>query len=165
MAKALADSIYEGNVNRFAADVGVSAPSVAGWVAAASIKPAQDIKATHLMKACRLLNVRPEWILYESGSMRPDGGIGNTDEKIPDANVLQEISQLIITLEFLHTEIEKALSLIRGLPHLSPINEHSYGRNVPQSQDLRRVAERLRNLRPGVTRHAKHPSKYRGNKT
>ena len=165
MAKALADSIYEGNVNRFAADVGVSAPSVAGWVAAASIKPAQDIKATHLMKACRLLNVRPEWILYESGSMRPDGGIGNTNEKIPDANVLQEMNQLIMKLQFLHMEMGKTLGALSGLPYLPGVEEHSYGRNVPSSHDLRKAAERLRNLRPGVTRHAKSPSKSRGNKT
>lgn len=165
MAKALAESTYEGNVNRFAAAVGVSAPSVAGWVAAASIKPAQDIKAMHLMEACRLLNVRPEWILYESGPMRPGGDIGNPNEKIPDATVLQEINQLIITLQFLHTEIGRALSLMKGLPSLSPTDEHSYGRNVPSSHDLRKAAERLRNLRPGVTRHAKLPSKHRGNKT
>ncbi|WP_217589780.1 hypothetical protein [Burkholderia sp. GbtcB21] len=165
MAKALAESSYCGNVNRFSADVGVSAPTVAAWVGAASIKPAQDIKATHLMEACRLLNVRPEWILYESGQMRPGGDIGNPDEKIPDANVLQEINQLIIKLQNLHTEIEATLAFIAGLPSLSPFKEHSYGRNVSPSHDLRKSTKRLPNLWPEVTDHAEHRTKPRSNKT
>lgn len=165
MAKALAESSYEGNVNRFSAQVGVSAPTVAAWVGAASIKPAQDIKATHLMEACRLLNVRPEWVLYEKGAMRPGEDIGNPDEKIPDENVLREINQLIIKLQNLHTEIEAMLAFLSGLPSLSPFKEHSYGRNVSSSHDLRKVAKRLSNLRPEVTQHAKSPSKSRGHKT
>lgn len=54
-----------------AKELGVSPPTVAAWVGAASIRPAKTIAGDNLLKVCDLLNVRPEWLMFERGPMRP----------------------------------------------------------------------------------------------
>ncbi|MEZ7524036.1 hypothetical protein [Burkholderia vietnamiensis] len=58
-------------MNKLAGEVGVSTPTFAAWIGAGNIKPAQDITANNLFKVCRLLKVRPEWVL----SNQPPRGI------------------------------------------------------------------------------------------
>lgn len=72
LAKALAESDY--TANRLAGEIGVSAPTLAAWVGAANIKPAQDIRADHLFKVCERLKVRPEWVLYRRPPRSSEGG-------------------------------------------------------------------------------------------
>lgn len=69
LAAALAESPY--NANQLAKELKVSAPTVSAWIGAAGITPARDIKGENLLLVCRLLNVRPEWLMFKEGSMRP----------------------------------------------------------------------------------------------
>lgn len=69
LALALAQSEY--NQNRLSVELKVSAPTVAAWVAAGTIKPAANITGENLLKVSRLLNIRPEWLLFREGPMRP----------------------------------------------------------------------------------------------
>lgn len=62
LAQAVAESKY--TPNGLASELNVSAPTVAAWIGAAKIKPAQDITANNLFRVCKLLDVRPEWILF-----------------------------------------------------------------------------------------------------
>lgn len=50
--------------NWLATQIGVSAPTFSAWVGAATIKPAETIGAHRLFAICRLLGVRPEWVLF-----------------------------------------------------------------------------------------------------
>lgn len=69
MAKAIAESKYKPNA--LATAVGASAPTVSAWIGAGSIAPAKDIKGDNLLRACELLNVRPEWVMFGWLPMRP----------------------------------------------------------------------------------------------
>ncbi len=69
LAHALGQSAY--NANQLAKELRVSAPTVSAWIGAAGITPARDIKGENLLLVCRLLNVRPEWLMFREGSMRP----------------------------------------------------------------------------------------------
>lgn len=46
--------------------------SVMGWVGAGSVKPSDDVKATYLLKACDLLDVSPEWLMFGKLPMKKD---------------------------------------------------------------------------------------------
>ncbi|MGK2829216.1 helix-turn-helix domain-containing protein [Ralstonia pseudosolanacearum] len=79
LAKALQESAF--NKNSLAEQVGVSAPTVSAWVGAAGINPAKSIAADNLLRACRTLNVRPEWVLFREGAMRPLGAAVETSKE------------------------------------------------------------------------------------
>ncbi|MCA8326102.1 hypothetical protein [Burkholderia cepacia] len=84
MADAFTKSGY--SMNKLAGEVGVSTPTFMAWVAAGSVKPAQDITANNLFKVCRLLKIRPDWVLTGAP---PRGTSDRTDssEEIVDANI------------------------------------------------------------------------------
>jgi len=69
LAHALAESDL--NPNKLSVALGVSAPSIAAWIGAGTIKRAENITGENLLKVCKLLNVRPEWLLFKEGPMRP----------------------------------------------------------------------------------------------
>ncbi len=69
LAAALAESEY--NANSLATVLGVSAPTVSAWIAAGTIKPALNITGENLIRVCHLLKIRPEWLLFKEGAMRP----------------------------------------------------------------------------------------------
>jgi transcriptional regulator with XRE-family HTH domain len=120
-----------------------------------------------LIDIAMALGVRPEWLATGKGDPKPIvRNVGeNTGKEVPTEHLVETIPSLITQLETLRSEIEKTLAMLAGLPSLSTDEEHSYGRNVSPAHDLRKAAERLRNLRPEVTQHANPPSKSRGNKT
>jgi len=68
LLKALEESTF--NKNSLAERVGVSAPTVSAWVGAAGINPAKTIAGDNLLKVCRALNIRPEWLMFREGPMR-----------------------------------------------------------------------------------------------
>lgn len=74
----------------------MSAPTVAAWIAAADISPAKDIKARNLLDACRVLNVRPEWVVYNQLPKRPSAR--HVDQEVIDmlAALPDEPRQLVI---------------------------------------------------------------------
>lgn len=90
LAYALAESDL--NANKLRLELGVSAPTVSAWIGAGTIKPAENITGENLLKVCRLLNVRPEWLLFREGQMRPS--VVNTqisDEMSAIIDALKEI--------------------------------------------------------------------------
>ncbi|WP_433705823.1 hypothetical protein [Paraburkholderia sacchari] len=134
---------YQGNVNRFAGDIGVAAPSVAAWVAAGNIRPAKDIRAVYLVKACCRLRVRPEWILF--GSL-PKNSIGmgvNPDANVTDPNSDQVISGLIKRLQAVQHEVQEILSIVQGLPIESDAPEASHDMSI---SSVRRAVDAQREL-------------------
>ncbi|MBR8343050.1 helix-turn-helix transcriptional regulator [Burkholderia ambifaria] len=141
--------------------VGIAQPTLS------NLEKGNYVGTSSMIDIAMALGVRPEWLATGKGDRKVQNErLGeNTAKEVPTVHLPETIASVITQLRTLHTEIEKTLSMLEGLPSLSHEDEHSYGRNVPQSQDLRKVAERLRNLRPGVTRHAKLPIKHRGNKT
>lgn len=68
-ATALAESEY--TPNALATAMGVSAPTVSAWIAAGTIAPARNITAENALRACQLLKIRLEWLLFREGPMRP----------------------------------------------------------------------------------------------
>lgn len=68
IAKAIAESDYR--PQQIAKELKVSPPTVAAWIGAASIRPAKNITGENLLQVCRLLDVRPEWIIFGEGTMR-----------------------------------------------------------------------------------------------
>lgn len=90
-ARALAESEY--NMNKLRLELGVSAPTVSGWAAAGGIKPIENISGENLLKVCRLLNVRPEWLLFREGPMRPPPARKLTPEMLAVVEALEEIDR------------------------------------------------------------------------
>src|SRR5207253_9411178 len=80
LAKALAESEY--NKNSLAGALGVSAPTVSAWVAAAGITPAKSIAGDNLLRVCRVLNVRPELVMFREGAMRASRPSATLEESI-----------------------------------------------------------------------------------
>ncbi|MFD1558320.1 hypothetical protein ACFSHT_22265 [Paraburkholderia silviterrae] len=114
---ALAESEeYQGNANRFAGDLGVSAPTVAAWIAAGNIKPAQDIRAAHLINACGRLHVTPEWILFGRAPKNASGIVVNPDANVTGSNSEAVIPVLIKRLQSIHKEVQEILAVAQGLP-------------------------------------------------
>lgn len=68
MRKAIDESDY--TPNSLAKALKISAPTVAAWTAAGEIAPAKNITGDNLLRACELLRVRPEWVLYKRGEMK-----------------------------------------------------------------------------------------------
>lgn len=90
--------------NAFARNIGVSAPTVAAWLGAGTIRPAKDIKADHLWKACDYLGIRPEWVLGKRVPMKVAGDTALTAQRgNPEAagfpNTLENPNTLQITQE------------------------------------------------------------------
>lgn len=71
LALALEQSPY--NANALAMALGVAAPSLSAWIGAGTITPAKDIKAENLLRACELLGVRPEWVLFGKLPIKREG--------------------------------------------------------------------------------------------
>lgn len=69
LAAALAESEY--TANAFATALGVSAPTVSAWIGAGTITPARNLTADNAIRVCQLLKIRPEWLLFREGPMRP----------------------------------------------------------------------------------------------
>lgn len=153
LKEALAESEkYQGNVNRFAGDVGAAAPSVAAWIGAGTIRPAQDIRAVYLVKACCLLHVRPEWVLFGSGPKNAFGIGVNTDANVTDPNSGEVISVLIKRLQLVYQEVSEILSIAQGLPVESIAPEPSHDMSI---SSIRRDVEAQRKLIGGVREKGK----------
>lgn len=73
IALAIEESEYGGRGGReqIAKLLNVSPPTVAAWVGAASIRPSKNITGENLLQVCELLNIRPEWLMFARGPMRP----------------------------------------------------------------------------------------------
>ncbi|MEB2554076.1 helix-turn-helix domain-containing protein [Burkholderia cenocepacia] len=120
-----------------------------------------------LVELAMALGVRPEWLATGKGDRKVIGQeIGeNSQKEIPSHLPAEAIPSVITQLRNLQKEIEKTLDLLSGLPGLSSDTEDSYGRDVSPFHNLgKEVAERIHNLRPEVTHHAKSTGKARGNK-
>lgn len=65
LAEAVAESGRKPNEIATCPRVSVAASTFAAWIAAASIKPAEHIKAKNLFDVCRELGIRPEWVLFD----------------------------------------------------------------------------------------------------
>lgn len=70
LARAVAESDYR--PQQIAKELNVSPPTVAAWIGAASIRPAKNITGENLLQVCRLLEIRPEWLMFEEGPMRSE---------------------------------------------------------------------------------------------
>lgn len=70
LARAVSESEYR--PQQIAKELNVSPPTVAAWIGAASIRPAKNITGENLLQVCRLLGVRPEWVMFDEGPMRPE---------------------------------------------------------------------------------------------
>lgn len=91
-ARALAESEY--NMNTLRLELGVSAPTVSGWAAAGGIKPIENINGENLLKVCKRLNIRPEWLLFREGPMRPPPGRDLSPEMSAVIEALEAIDRL-----------------------------------------------------------------------
>lgn len=69
IASAIAESEYR--PQSIAKELGVSPPTVAAWMGAASIRPAKNITGENLLQVCRLLDIRPEWLMFAEEPKRP----------------------------------------------------------------------------------------------
>lgn len=74
--EALEGSEY--TANALARKLSVSAPTVSAWAAMAGVNPAKNITAENLLKACDLLGVRPDWVLWKRGAKLKKDGEGIT---------------------------------------------------------------------------------------
>lgn len=86
LARAVAESEYR--PQQIAKKLNVSAPTVAAWIGAASIRPAKNITGENLLQVCELLGIRPEWLMFEEGAMRPP----------KDAKISPEMAQVLAAL-------------------------------------------------------------------
>lgn len=86
LARAVAESDYR--PQQIAKELNVSPPTVAAWIGAASIRPAKNITGENLLQVCRLLGIRPEWLMFEEGPMRPE----------KSANISPEMAQVLAEL-------------------------------------------------------------------
>ena len=59
------------NPSHLAAALGIKAPTVSAWIGAGNITPAKDIKGDNLLRVCTILDIRPEWLMFREGPMRP----------------------------------------------------------------------------------------------
>ncbi|WP_129112317.1 hypothetical protein [Burkholderia pseudomallei] len=89
LAFAISESEY--TPNSFATAVGVAAPTVAAWIGAGNIKPAEHIKSEHMLRACDLLRINPYWLIFNQGAMRAGRAANVTDEMATIIGALIEI--------------------------------------------------------------------------
>lgn len=90
-AHALAESDF--NKNRLALEMKVSGPTVSAWAASGTIKPAETIDGRNLLKVCKLLKIRPEWLLLREGPMRPSPRRDLSPEMLAVIEVLEELDR------------------------------------------------------------------------
>lgn len=86
LAQALDQS--EMSKSALAAKIGVSVPTVSAWVGAAGITPAKTIAADNLMKACRILGVTPEWVMFREKDAR---GTNSSEEPLDDYAMVRRL--------------------------------------------------------------------------
>ncbi|TCK87331.1 helix-turn-helix domain-containing protein [Paraburkholderia sp. BL9I2N2] len=91
LAKALAESEYK--PHQLAQALGVKTPSVSAWLGAATIQPAKNITGENLLRVCKLLNIRPEWLMFKEGAMRPSSS-KLSDEMLEIIERLKEIDRI-----------------------------------------------------------------------
>jgi transcriptional regulator with XRE-family HTH domain len=91
LAAALAASDY--TANALAMTLGVSAPTVSAWLGAGTITPARNITAENALRLCQLLKIRPEWLLFKEGPMRPADAVNISPEMLRLINELIAIDQ------------------------------------------------------------------------
>jgi len=91
LATALAESEYTGN--SLATRMGVAAPTVSAWIAAGTIQPAKNINGENLLRVCQILNIRPEWLMFREGPMRPPSGTKLSEEMRRIVEALAEIDR------------------------------------------------------------------------
>lgn len=72
LARALAESEY--NPHQLAQTLRLKTPSISAWLGAGTIQPAKNITGENLLRVCQLLNIRPEWLMFREGPMRPVSG-------------------------------------------------------------------------------------------
>jgi len=101
--------------NAFAREIGVSAPTVAAWLGAGNIRPAKDIKADHLWKACERLGIRPEWVLGKRVPMKlaDDSKLTAASEN-PKAAVFPNILENPTTLQITQELVEQFIADLRA---------------------------------------------------
>lgn len=124
LAEALAQSSY--NPHSFAKEMGVSAPTVSGWIGAANIKPTEHIKSELMLRACGLLKIRPQWLIFNEGPMREINS-----EKISDE--MSEIIALLIAIDR-HGGTERE-DLIEIVKRYARHTSHGYG-SLPKANRL-----------------------------
>lgn len=78
LAQALAASEYK--PHQFAQALGLKTPSISAWIAAGTIAPAKNITGENLLRVCKLLEIRPEWLMFDKGPMRPVRNTHISDE-------------------------------------------------------------------------------------
>jgi hypothetical protein len=97
--------------------MGVAAPTVSAWIAAGTITPARNITGENAIRVCQLLKIRPEWLLFREGPMRP----ANQDNLSAE---MQEIITALTSIDQMKGPIrEDAIYFINRL--LRPENKSS----------------------------------------
>lgn len=91
LAKALKESEY--NPHQLAQALGVKTPSVSAWLGSGTIQPAKNITGENLLRVCELLNIRPEWLMFKKGAMRP-APTKISDEMAEIISALQDIDRM-----------------------------------------------------------------------
>jgi DNA-binding Xre family transcriptional regulator len=91
LAAALKESEY--NAHQLAQAMGLKAPSVSAWIGAGTIQPAKNITGENLLRVCQLLNVRPEWVMFKEGPMRPPSRLTLSNEMLSVIAALEEIDR------------------------------------------------------------------------
>jgi hypothetical protein len=92
LAQALAASEYK--PHQFAQALGLKTPSISAWIAAGSIAPAKNLTGENLLRVCKLLEIRPEWLMFNEGPMRPP----------PRRGLSPEMQEIFETLERIDRE-------------------------------------------------------------
>jgi hypothetical protein len=69
LAQAIAASDYK--PHQLAQALNIKTPSLSAWIGAGTIQPAKNLTGENLIRVCQLLNIRPEWLMFREGPMRP----------------------------------------------------------------------------------------------
>lgn len=92
LSKAMGESHYK--PHQFAQALGLKTPSISSWIGAGSLPPAKNLTGENLLRVCKLLNIRPEWLMFNEGPMRPP----------PKHGLSPEMQEIFDTLERLDRE-------------------------------------------------------------
>lgn len=109
LAHAIAESDYK--PHQLAQALNIKTPSLSAWIGAGNIQPAKNLTGENLVRVCQLLNIRPEWLMFREGQMRP----------APKRDISDEMQRIFDTLEEIDringTEREDAIYFINRLLH------------------------------------------------
>jgi hypothetical protein len=107
----LAHAIRESDFkpHQLAQALNIKTPSLSAWIGAGSIQPAKNLTGENLIRVCQLLDIRPEWLMFREGAMRPP----------KKTTITPEMAAIIAELELLDAkggnEREDALYFINRL--------------------------------------------------